>query len=185
MPASMTSPADIVNLSLSRIGYKLRVANLYDGSAAGKAALDVYAQTRDAVLRASDWGFAEKVAAAVVSADAAGSPWSVSYTYPSDCLKLRNLFNATYTADKNNPLPVLWTIANSASGKVIWCNATAATLVYTSQVTNPAQWEPLFVETLAIELGQRLAPVLTKMDAVQLAMEDEKKTAPLAEGTIG
>ena len=45
MVASAKS-ADMVNLALRRVGYKLRVGNLYDGSMAAKMALDVYAQTR-------------------------------------------------------------------------------------------------------------------------------------------
>lgn len=154
MPASVTSPADVVNLALRKLGRSDRVGNLYDGSAAAKAALDIYAQTRDALLRQSDWGFAEKIAAAALSGSAAPAPWSVEYTYPTDCMRLRNLFNASYLADKNNPLPVLYTVADDpARGKVIWCNAAAATLVYTAQVTDPARWEPLFVAALAEALA--------------------------------
>ena len=59
MTTSVNSPADVVNLSLGRIGYKLRVGSLYDGSPASKAALDIYGQTRDEQLRLADWGFAQ------------------------------------------------------------------------------------------------------------------------------
>lgn len=157
MPASVTSPADVVNLALRKLGRSDRVGNLYDGSGAAKAALDIYAQTRDALLRQADWGFAEKIAAAVLSGTAAPAPWAVEYTYPIDCMRLRNLFNAVYLADKNNPLPVLYTIADDAArGKVIWCNAAAATLVYTAQITDPSRWEPLFVSALAESLAKWL-----------------------------
>jgi hypothetical protein len=185
MPASITSPTDIVNLALRRIGYKLRVGSLYDGSMAAKMALDVYAQTRDALLRSSDWGFAEVIAAAAVSGGAAPAPWAVEYTYPASCIKLRNIFNAAYLADKNNPIPVLWTIADAAAGKVIWTNATSATLIFTSQITDPTKWEPLFVELLTIKLAERLAPSLAGMEAEKIIMEDEKTTMPLAIGTLG
>src|ERR1019366_9251122 len=66
MAASVSSPADIINVSLRRIGYKLRVASLYDGSKAAKSALDIYAQTRDEILRQNDWTFAERNIAMVL-----------------------------------------------------------------------------------------------------------------------
>lgn len=186
MPASVTSPADMLNLTLRRIGYKGRVGNLYDGSAAAKAALDLYAQTRDQLLRQSNWGFAEKIAAATLSGQAAPQPWSVEYSYPADCLRLRNMFNADYLADKNNPRPVLYTIASDAvAGKVILCNVAAATLVYTAQITNPARWESLFVEALATALGERLAPALAGKETGEMAAAAAKAILPLAEGVEG
>ena len=37
MVASLVTPADVVNVALSRIGYKLSIGSLYDGSeAAGR-----------------------------------------------------------------------------------------------------------------------------------------------------
>lgn len=186
MPASVASPADVVNLSLERIGYKNRIGHLYDGSPAAKKALDIYAQTRDAIMRQSDWDFAQRIVAATLSTGAAPAPWAVEYNYPTDCLRLRNLFNATYLADKNNPVSILWTVANSATkGHVIWTNAAAATLVYTAQVTNVTLWEPLFVEVLALELGKRLAAGLVGVEGVKMSMEDEKTIVPLAESTTG
>lgn len=189
MPASVTSPADVVNLALRRLGRSDRVGNLYDGSAAAKAALDIYAQTRDALLRQSDWGFAEKIAAAVPSGTAAPAPWSVEYTYPADCMRLRNLFNAAYLADKNNPLPVLYTVADDpARGKVIWCNAAAATLVYTAQVTDPARWEPLFVNALAESLARWLGSPQGRAavpESGKAPASEERGMADLARGIEG
>jgi hypothetical protein len=188
MTASIQSPADVVNLSLRRIGYAMRVGSLLDGSPAAKTALDIYAQTRDGVLRSGNWDFAEKIIAAVATGNAAPGLWTTEFTYPADCLRLRNMFPAGYSpGNENNPLPILWTIGSSAvSGtKVIWTNQTAASLIYTAQVTSPAQWEPLFVETLAVALGKRLAAALASLDVVKIESEDEKMIAPMAEETLG
>lgn len=186
MPASVTSPADVVNLALGRIGYKLRVGSLYDGSAAAKKALDVYAQTRDAVLRQNDFGFAEKIAGGTLSGQGAPAPWSFEYLYPTDCLRLRNMFNSTYLANKNNPLSNLYTVANTAlSGKVIWTNNTGMTFVYTAQITDPSKWEALFVEMLATELGKRLGASLAGAESVKMMMEEEKMIVPVAESVTG
>jgi hypothetical protein len=185
MATVITSPADVVNLALSRIGIKDRIGNIYEGSAAAKAALDVYAQTRDAVLRESNFGFSEKIDAAVLSGNVAPSPWSFEYVYPSDCLKLRDLFDADYLADKNNPIPLRWVIGGPDTGKVIWANVVGVTLVYTRQVTDPTKWEPLFVEAFAAALGRRMAPVLASMEVAKAEAEDEKVSDAIATGTVG
>lgn len=187
MAASVTSPADVLNLALRRIGYKLRVGSLYEGSVAAKQALDIYGQTRDASLRMFDWGFAEKIAAGTLTANVPpNNLWTYEYVYPSDMIRLRNMYGAGYLADRNNPLPVLYTIADNATpAKVIWSNLASATFVYTKQVTDPTLWEPLFIESLSVELGKRLAPVLSNAEAVKMLMEDEKMTVPMAEGVVG
>lgn len=186
MAASVNSPADVLNLALKPLGYKLRVGSLDDGSEAANTALDIYAQTRDATLRTADWGFAEYIAVAAASGGAAPQPWAFEYTYPTDCIRLRNVFYASYLADQNDPLPSRFTEGNSvALGKVIWTKATAARLVYTRQVTNPAQWEPLFVEAFATQLGERLAPVLVGGEGAKFSVARSQILVPLAESVQG
>lgn len=183
---SATSVEQVINQALDRIGYPEYIGNIYDGTKQARVALNIYAQTRDAILRQSDWDFAQRIVAATLSTGAAPAPWAVEYNYPTDCLRLRNLFNATYLADKNNPVSILWTVANSATkGHVIWTNAAGATLVYTAQVTDLTLWEPLFVEMLVIELGKRLAAGLVGVEGFKMSAEDEKMIVPLAESTTG
>ena len=111
MTASVSSPADIVNLSLSRAGFTQRVGNLYDGSAFSKRALDIYGQTRDALLHNADWGFPRRDTNLTLlkTAPSGGyvpgsSPWNPAtnpprpyffeYAYPGDCIYLRVLLLA-------------------------------------------------------------------------------------------
>lgn len=164
---TLQSPEDICNAVLARIGYKLRIGNMLEGSPASKLFLDIYGQTRDDLLRSADWGFAEKITTGTITGSAP-SPWLYQYTYPSDCLRLRQLFSPTYTSDTNNPLPTLFRIGNNGA-EVIWSQTQTATLVYTSQVTNPAMWEPMFIEALIEALARRAAPGLAKLDQAGLA----------------
>mgnify|MGYP001587507655 FL=1 len=60
MSVIISDPADMINLSLARIGKADRIASIWEGSAMAKQALDVYSQTRDAVMRANDYGFSER-----------------------------------------------------------------------------------------------------------------------------
>lgn len=127
MVASVQNPADIINIALRRMGYKLRVGSLLDGSEAASQALDIYAQTRDELLRAGEWGFAERnVSLTVLKAAPAGGyfpptfwsntyppiPWGYEYAYPDDCLKVRALKPAPLFLFDPDPQPNLYAIAN-------------------------------------------------------------------------
>lgn len=204
MPASMTSPADVVNVALARIGYKLRVGSLYDGSLASSKALDIYAQTRDELLRQNDWQFAERnVALTLLKAAPPGGyvppngwtsafpplPWLFEYDYPTDCLKVRSLKPTSIFVPNFDPQPNVYGLANDNSytpaAKVILCNVPSAILTYTGQVTDPATWEADFGEGVAAALGRRLSPVLSGLDVTKLAAADEQasiNTAELEEG---
>lgn len=206
MPLALTSPADVLNLTLTRIGYKgPRVGSLYEGSMAAKIALDVYAQTRDEMLRNGDWGFAERnVSMTLLKQAPAGGyfppnqwngvnnpppPWAFEYTYPDDCLKVRSVKSVPMFVMTFDPQPVVFAIENdnyfTPSKKVILCNIPSAMLVYTGQVTDPTLWESDFVEAFAAELGFRLAPVLSTMDMAKFAAGDAAQSNAKAESTEG
>jgi hypothetical protein len=172
-------------LRLTRIGYTLRVVNMFEGSDQANAALNIFSQTRDEVLRKGNYGFSEKIAAAALSGNAAPAPWSFEYSYPSDCLRVRSMFNATYLADKNNPVRALYSIGDGAV-KAIWTNIATPTLVYTARVTDPARWDALFIDALVAELALGLSLALAKTEtAVKLEAETSKMVTPIAEGTLG
>lgn len=188
MTASVQSPADLVNVALRRIGYKLRVGSLLDGSAAAKAALDVYAQTRDATLRESDWDFAQRITTPGASTQGAPQPWGYSFLYPADCLRLRNIFpqNYVFGSDQTNPVRLLYTVGyNPTDGRVVWTDYPTPLFVYTAQVTNPVSWEPLFTEAFAAALSRRLAPMLGDLEHEKIAIADEQASAKLAESIVG
>lgn len=179
-----TSVEQIINLAFDRIGWPEYIGNIFEGTKQARVALDAYGQTRDEILRSFDWGFAEKIDVAVLTGNVAPFPWTVEYAYPADCLKLRNMFGAVYTADQNDPRPLLWTVGSIAAAKVIWSKTASATLVYTKQAINPTLWEPLFVDALVDALAKRMAPALGP-DAVKMAGENEKESDAKAMGTIG
>jgi hypothetical protein len=205
MPASINNPADVINLSLRRIGYKLRVGNLYDGSTAAKAALDIYAQTRDEVLVENDWDFAERniTMTLLKSAPVGGyvpptvwdptvNPppgWAFSYAYPSDCLKVRIVKSVPLFVLNFDPQPNPFFLANdnayTPARKVILCNVPNANLVYTGQITDPATWNTGYTEALAAALGRRLVPQLIGLNAIQPAAADEANELATAENEQG
>lgn len=198
MSAVVTSPAQVVNLALARIGYKKRIGNLFDGSDASKKALDVYGQTRDQMLRDGNWQFARRDAQLTLLKQAPAEgyvatawttaypppPWLYEYTYPSDCLKVRNIkaqqIFANYTPKAVN-FSVYNDTAYSPARKVILCDVgPTAIITYAAQVTNPATWEATFVDDLAAELGKLLAPALAGLDGAKMAAVDAAMTTAKA-----
>jgi hypothetical protein len=183
MAVSVSTPEDVVNLALARIGFPHRIGSMFDGSMAARLALTIYGQTRDQLLRDGDWDFARKTNNLSASGSTAPAPWSFSYAYPSDALRVRDLIVATF--DPLNPIPSRWVVANDPlAGKVILSATSYATIVYTFKCRAPSLWESSFVETLAASLGRRLAPNLNK-EAMQMATQDEMAQDKIAIGEDG
>lgn len=174
MPASIQNPADVVNMALVRIGYALRVADLYDGSAAATKALDIYSQTRDDLMRDGEWDFCRRDLTATLLKSAPANffdtpydpatmpplPFRFEYEYPGDCLKVRRMRPPPGFMFNPSPQPTLFQIANDGyytpAKRVVLCNVPGAIMTYAGQVTDPATMPPDFIEAFASELGIRL-----------------------------
>lgn len=205
MAAIITNPEDMINLALGRIGFKDRIGSIFEGSMAAKQSLDLYSQTRDEMLRAVDYGFAERnVQMTMLKQAPVGGyfppvvwdgtvnppvPWVFEYTYPSDCLKVRAIKPIPMFVMDFDPQPVVFTIENDQyfvpAQKVILCNVPQAMLVYTGQITDPTTFESDFIEAFAAELGRRLAPVLANMDAAKFAAADAAQATATSDTTEG
>lgn len=196
----ISSPEDLVNLTLARIGWKRRIGSLYDGTEASKIALDLYSQTRDAQLVEVCPGFAERdLALTLLKTAPVGGynppfiwtstypilPWKYEYDYPGDMLQLRSLRITPNFIPVYDPQPVTWRIANDNSytptKKVILTNLASPIAVYTAQVTDPSVWDNAFIESLAAALGRRLAPALAGLEAAKFGASDEAAETQLSE----
>jgi hypothetical protein len=197
MVASIQSPADIVNLALSRSGKTERVGNLFDGSEFAKRSLDTYAQTRDALLREADWGFPRRDVTLTLLKQAPGggyvpgiAPWNPAanpprpywyeYAYPTDCILLRAIRPPDMFIPNFYPLPQNFEIANdavpvtgqnTAPGRVILCYLQSAIATYCGQVTDMTQWDIGFVEALANEMARFFAAGAPQRQGQQAAQE--------------
>lgn len=203
--AAVQSPADLANVALVRMGYKLSVGSLYDGSSAAKKILDIYAQTRDELLRSFDWGFAERNIAltllkqAPIGGYVPPATWNPAtnppvgylfeYAYPGDCLKVRSVKPTPLFFPNFDPQPYLFDVANDSNynpaQRVILCNVPSALITYTGQVTDPATWDVGFSEQFAASLGRHLGPALVSMQAAQALAGDEQAATMVAEREQG
>jgi hypothetical protein len=183
MVSSVQNVENICNIALGKIGYPRRLGDMFEGSRQSKFCLDIYAQTRDELLRANDWGFAERnvIPTLLKQAPLNGyspfvpwtpefppPPWFFEYTYPSDCIKIRAIKSSQIFIPNFAPVPNVFDVINDNSFtpavKTFVCNVPNAILVYTGQVTDMTTWEPLFVQTLVDALADKLAPGLAKID---------------------
>jgi hypothetical protein len=205
MGAVLSTPADIVNDALVRIGYKNLVGELQEGSTASQLALAIYGQTRDEMLRGGDWGFAQGdvVLTLLKQAPAGGyvpgitpwsnayppMPWLFEYAYNSDMLQVRSIRPQAIFVPNFDPQPNVFNIANdnstSPAKKVILTNVPNALCTYTRQVVDPTTWEPDFAEALAEALGERLAAGLVGADAAKLEAAESQMGLANAEITQG
>jgi hypothetical protein len=199
--SSVQNVEDVVNLALVRIGYPTRIGSIFEGSKASKAALSIYAQTRDELLRQFDWGFAERSVPMVIikQAPAGGyvppnmwnpnlhpaPDWLYEITYPTDCIKVRSVQNVPIFVPDFDPQPFQFSVSNDntleGESKVILCNVYPGILTYTGQVTAPSDWENDFIEAMASSLGRRLAPLLASIDIEKLEAADESSMTIAAE----
>ena len=61
-----TSVESLVNQALRRASYKIEIGSIYEGTTAARAALTLYGQTRDDLIRMKDWDFARQDATLVL-----------------------------------------------------------------------------------------------------------------------
>jgi hypothetical protein len=186
----MADLIQIANLSLSRIGTRSSIADLAEDSPEARAFNTIYDQARDETLEAVDWGFAR---ARRYLADLGSPPvdWQFRYAYPSDCLKIRGLYQplsqqgspsgegaltvipvgfAATTASlgpvsgATSPVPYEAAIDLDAQGndlKVIYCDQPQALAYFTKRLMNTALFPAGFVSALSWACGAQLAIPLT------------------------
>lgn len=203
MVASLSSPTDVVNDALRRIGWKMRIGSLYDGSEAAKISLDIYSQTRDQLISDGNFEFEERNISmtllkqappggyfppTVWTAAYPAIPWLFSYAFPDDCLKVRAVKPAPLFVLNFDPKPYRYSVDNdngfTPPRRVILCNVPNALLVYAGQITDPATFDIAFTEAFAAALGQRLAPALLGLNNAKLAAADaqqQKQTADMTQ----
>lgn len=209
MAAVLTNPETVCNAALTRIGWSGGfIANIFDGSRQSNAALSVYGQTRDNLLRSFEWGFAEvntpltllKTAPVFGYSPPSTTsswtnsypmlPWIYEYQYPADCVKLRSIRPMNPVLPVFDPAPQTFRIADdnsltTSNTKVILTNLANAYAVYTGQITDPSLWDEGFTEAMVASLADRLGPMLRGADEKTVLAAEETAISSQVEGEIG
>lgn len=199
MPTSLSTPASVVNAALARVGYKQFVGQLHDGSMAAQVALQIFGQTRDDLLKSSDWDFASRTATLTLlkSAPPGGyipgfTPWDpvncpplgykFEYGYPADALEVRSVRPTPIFVSNADPRPWPFRISNdnnyTPARRVVLTNLGDAVAVYTGRVVDLTTMPVDFVQALVETLAEPLGIALNAMDAAKAnAVESRADTA--------
>jgi hypothetical protein len=160
-----TTPAELCNVALGRIGHRQFIDSLNEAVAAAEACAVSYPFSRDLVLAAFPWPFATRRARLAEVADQARSGWGYVYALPVDLIAVRYLYNAANigvlaTADKRTPYALEGSPMDPAAGygrRVLLTDQAGAELLYTARVETVALYPPAFQDALAWHLASELA----------------------------
>ena len=157
------SEVNICNLALQQMGRDTRIASLAETTTtAGPICALQYPISRDAGLRAYPWNFAKIRATLTAHAEAPDFEFDNYYKLPSDYLWLRTIFEAYDEPYK------IETFSSSTSGviRVIATNlGSPIYITYTSRISDPTLFDPLFITTLAAHIAAEIAVPLTETRA--------------------
>lgn len=162
----MASVVDIYNLALYRIGNSATVASTSDQSAEARACNAFYEQSRDFMLRDYPWNFARRRVNLSLTTDPAPTNWQYVYAYPSDCLRFMGLVvPGTRTPIIRQEIP--FEVMSNGTTRVIYCDIQNPEAEYTARITDPSQFDPLFVSALAYFLAAEICMPLAVSPQVQ------------------
>ena len=156
----MTSQVSICNLALVAIGSSAFIQSMDEESVEARYAKLVYDAARRAVLRAHPWNFAT-VRDSLASVTAQKSKYSYSYALPTKCIKARYI--VPLIPDEKIPFEVA--LSNDGSFRILHTDMPDAELAFTYDLENPDLFDPMFVDTFALGLASRLAPVIAPAKA--------------------
>ena len=144
----MASEVSICNRALAMLGGST-ITSLTDGSTEANVCNAVYADARDAVLRAYPWSCAiQRVSLAQLSTPPVWG-FDKAYSLPNDpfCLSVLDLKeDSKYRVE----------------GRTLVCNTDTATIKYISQITDPGQFDPALVFAIACRIAAEVAFALSQ-----------------------
>lgn len=200
------SVEDLLNMALVRSGYSVRIGSIFEGSAASRAGLEFYAQTRDSLFGAADWRFLRQQVSLgdpIKTAPPGGyppsrpwnpatdpiQPWIFEYTYPANCIEIRSLRPGSVVIPEFTPNFTRFTTADDTSlgAKVVLTNLPSAIANITGRVTDPDAWQDSnFTEALIDELASQFQKWLPlDPNRIQMAEGDTQKAINTAQDRPG
>lgn len=165
-----TTKTDICNLSLSRIGAKAvtEAQITADTDPRAQHCNRHYEQTRDALIRSHWWRFASD-RVALVATDTPDFEWSNAFTLPDDFLRMKSIFEDNNTVDKTSLLPY------ALEDDILLYSESTCQIRYIKQVTTIADFDPLFIEALVLQLALKLISPLAGVGSAGQSLLKEVK----------
>lgn len=175
----MSSPIEVCNLALSRIGIDQLIEDFNDPNTRARACNFHFPLAFEHCLNDAHWNFAQKVVQLALVADVTVPGYEYVYRYPVDCLNAHiltdeggnrsisraNLFRDVWDYDAAGLAQRKWpyqVMADpiTAGARIIVTDLPLAYLWYTAQVTDVNQTSPLFRDALAWKVAMEISLVL-------------------------
>jgi hypothetical protein len=171
----MASEVEICNNALIKLGAS-RIVALTEDSKNARLCNQIYDQTRDAVLRDHFWNFAMKRVELAELTSTPSFQFDVEYQLPADCLRVLRMEDTDMTF--------------KVEGRKLLTNESTAKILYISRVSDPNEFDALFIEAFSARLAWELCYAITEnntlLQLTQAAYRDkisEARTADAQEGT--
>lgn len=165
------SPTSICNMALAKIGAK-RITKFEDTQESSEEAIHCrthYEQTRDSLIRSHSWRFAR--ARAVLSQDTTNPvfEWDNQFILPNDYMRFRSIYEEEGYSSKSR--------RHSIEGQRFLTNFSTVNMRYIKKVTDPNEYDPLFVEVLVLLLARKLVgPLAGGSPNLKAEIKDDLKT---------
>ena len=160
-----------VNSALLAIG-DARIDDLDDDSDRARAAKQIALDILDAKLQEHDWNFARKRAALVAQPTAPVFGYSYEFPLPTDPLCLQVL-RTSLDQDASYSIEL-----NDADQKVLLCDDSTVSIVYTARIINPTLWSPLFKQAYIAQLAHEFCYGITaKADLSNMLLGKAEKVS--------
>lgn len=138
-----SSDEEICNFGLTKMGHEGFIVSLSEGGKAARYMSAVYEACRDDLLRSYLWRFARKRAVLAPLAETTAFDGGYYFQYPDDCLRIVGTDESYFYSGER------W----AREGDKIIADTNVLNLVYIYRVTNPAAFDPSFVDALATRLA--------------------------------
>lgn len=147
------SVVGIVNIALLRISAP-SISSIDEQSEQARKAKALWDYVQDEVQAAFPWPFAKRRAKLAQEVTAPAYDWDYSYAKPTDCLRVLEVKQDDATTSIPYVVEGASILTNTDNADYdLYCG-------YVKRITDPAQWPPHFVKTMAVRLAADLAVTL-------------------------
>lgn len=143
----MASDVDICNSALNMIGAS-NIVSLTEDSRAARVCNQRYEFVRDAVSRAHPWNCLVRRASIAADADSPAFEFEYQFTLPNDPYCLRVI--------RPQDIDTIYRV----EGRKVLANAAPFKFIYIARVTDPNEYDQLFIETIAARLAADISYAL-------------------------
>lgn len=166
------------NRALAEIGTRSRLSVIDNSTTEGLYIGFLYPMLRNSMLRAGDYDWAMSEAATVVFATVPPS-WNFAYTYPSNCVRIRQAVPTV--TDPFDPRPVEWNLFLSGSSRILASKVALANLIFTRNDCDEAVWDSQFTDSFIRYLASSLTMALeNRLEASEAVLREALAFAGIA-----